>query len=134
MAQVRAEQSGYAAPPKSLYLVPGKTTDRLSSGTGSTNGYLQQYQKLVSKSKAYELDMQGDGNLVIYTASRQAIWATGTNGKGTAPYELSMQADGNLVVFGSTTSMWSTGAKAGTAPFTLIMQDDGNLVVYDSTE
>ena len=132
MAQVRAEQSGYAAPPKNLYLVPGTTTDRLVSGTGSTNGYLQQNQKLVSKSKAYELDMQSDGNLVIYTANRQAIWATGTNGKGTAPYELSIQADGNLVVFGSTTTLWSTGAKTGTAPFTLVMQDDGNLVVYDS--
>jgi hypothetical protein len=134
IAQVRAEQSGYAAPPKSAYLIPGTTTDRLISGTGAINGYMQQNQKLVSKSGAYELDMQLDGNLVIYTASRQAIWATGTNGKGTAPFELAMQADGTLAVFGSTSSLWSTGAKAGTAPYTLIMQDDGNLVVYDALD
>ena len=132
IAQVRAEQSGYAAPPKSVYILSGTTTDRLISGTGAINGYLQQNQKLVSNSKAYEVDMQSDGNLVIYTANRQVVWATGTNGKGTAPYELAMQADGNLVVSGSTNTVWSTGAKAGTAPFTLIMQDDANLVVYDS--
>lgn len=132
IAQVRAEQSGYAAPPKSAYLIPGKTTDRLISGTGAINGYLQQNQKLVSKSGAYEVDMQLDGNLVIYTASRQAIWATGTNGKGTSPFEAAMQANGTLAVFDSTSLLWSTAGKTGTAPYTLLMQDDGNLVVYDS--
>jgi len=132
IAQIRAEQSGYAAPPKSAYLIPGKTTDRLISGTGAVNGYMQQNQKLVSKSGAYEVDMQTDGNLVIYTASRQAIWATGTNGKGTAPFEAVMQANGTLAVFDSSSSLWSTAGKTGTAPYTLLMQDDGDLVVYDA--
>jgi hypothetical protein len=131
MAQVNAEQSGYAAPPKVYDVVP-PTTDTLASGT--TSGYLNQSEKLVSNNGMYEAEMQGDGNFVIYAANRQPVWATGTNGKGTAPYKLAMQADGSLVVVGgSGSSIWTTGVRAGTAPYKLIMQDDGNLVIYDNS-
>ena len=129
VAQVRAEQSGYAAPPENYYVVGSAPVSKLSSG--DTNGYLEQGQHLVSPNGKYTAEMQGDGNFVIYAPNRAAIWATGTNGKGKSPYELAMQSDGNLVVFGTSISLWSTGAKTGTKPFTLTMQDDGDLVVSD---
>ena len=128
MAQVRAEQSAYAAPPKAFTLT--SNTDRLSSGT--SGGFLNQDQQLVSNNGNYKAVMQGDGNFVIYRATTP-IWATRTNGRGTPPYKLAMQTDGNLVVLTTSSAIWSTGARGGAAPFTLIMQDDGNLVVYDNS-
>jgi hypothetical protein len=133
-AQARAQALGYAAPPKQpLPVTVGETAvgDRLASGT--TSGYLQQNQKLVSPSGNYEAVMQTDGNFVIYTTNRVPIWATATNGKGTAPYKLAMQADSNLVVYATSGATWASGTRTGTAPYTLIMQDDGNLVIYDKS-
>ncbi len=41
--------------------------------------------------------MQGDGNLVLYTATGTAYWASNTNGLGVAPYHLIVQGDRNVV-------------------------------------
>ncbi len=55
---------------------------------------------------------QADGNLVLYTASGVATWASNTSGAGKA---LSFQPDGNLVVYRVTGSdsaadaLWSSG-------------------------
>jgi hypothetical protein len=54
------------------------------------------------------IEMQGDGNLVVYTTSGQAVWASQSTGK-----------------------QYSHNAGATYAPYTLKMQDDGNLVIYD---
>ena len=76
----------------------------------------------------YKLVFQGDGNLVLYTHSNYALWASGTANQGGA-YAV-MQGDGNLVIYrwdGS--ALWSTGTWGN--PFAVTwMQDDGNLVVY----
>ena len=40
--------------------------------------------------------MQSDGNAVIYDSGK-AVWATNTNGRGSAPYRIVMQRDGNLL-------------------------------------
>jgi hypothetical protein len=50
------------------------------------------------------LDMQTDGNLVLYSGTK-AIWATMTNGHPGA--YLSVQDDGSLVVFYGATRLWS---------------------------
>jgi RHS repeat-associated protein len=107
------------------------------------------------------LAMQGDGNLVIYTASGSAVWSTGSV-TGTGSYMLQVQDPGNLVIY---RDIWETGtsqAANGVTNFTpvscsnlgpgialnqnipmgsclissngrfaLLMQTDGNLVVYD---
>jgi hypothetical protein len=55
---------------------------------------------------------QWDGNLVLYTATGAAVWASNTDGPGKA---LSFQADGNLVVYRTTgtvtpaDALWSSG-------------------------
>ena len=109
-AQARAEQSGYAAPPKSRRThLRARPPAQARSLQATTAGVLNQDETLVSKNGKYEVEMQNDGNLVIYTGDRQAIWASGTAGKGTAPYKLAMQADGNLVIYGANGFVWDSG-------------------------
>jgi hypothetical protein len=134
VAKFWAEQGGYAAPAKVDQLVSGKNSlgDRISSGT--TSGIVNGGQKLVSVNGKYEAEMQIDGNFVIYAPNRQAIWATGTQGKGTAPFKLAMQADSNLVIYDSKGATWASGIHKRTAPYTLVMQDDGNLVILDKSQ
>ncbi len=82
--------------------------------------------------------MQVDGNLVLYRSrdfvSSTAVWASGTNGKGSAPFRLTMQADGNLVIYDSTNKeTWASGTNGkGVGPYRLVMQNDLNCVIYDS--
>ncbi len=46
---------------------------------------------------AGDCNMQGDGNLVLYTATGTPYWATGTAGQGVGPYHLTVQVDRNVV-------------------------------------
>jgi hypothetical protein len=57
-----------------------------------------------SSTTAY-LDLQGDGNLVLYDGG-SAVWNTGTTGAGNA---LVMQDDGNIVLYSSSMSaIWQS--------------------------
>jgi hypothetical protein len=53
------------------------------------------------------LKVQSDGNLVIYNKNNQAIWSSGTNGKGVAPYQLVMTSDNVNLVDSKSTVLWS---------------------------
>ena len=48
---------------------------------------------------------QSDGNLVVYTASYQAPWSTGTMVPGTA---LVVQSDSNVVLYGAGMALWAS--------------------------
>ena len=53
------------------------------------------------------MELQGDGNLVLYPSLGAAVWASGTNGSGAA--RLVMQDDGDLVLeTAAGVSVWST--------------------------
>ena len=90
--------------------------DTLKPGDGLTAG-----QSLISKNGKYSLDLQGDGNLVIYRRSDGLpIWASGTS----AGNILAMQGDGNLVIYADsgvpswasdtfTPGSWATLTNAG---------------------
>ncbi len=55
-----------------------------------------------------ELDMQSDGNLVIYASNGQPLWSSDTAGRGSS--RLIMQDDGNLVIYNqSNGATWSSG-------------------------
>src|SRR5512133_1148209 len=62
--------------------------------------------KTLGKSGAY-MEMQGDGNFVMYDSSGRALWATGTY-HSPGSY-LAIQNDGNVVIYDSAnTAIWST--------------------------
>jgi hypothetical protein len=100
-----------------------------------------QGQRLLSKNKKYFLEMQLDGNLVLYSrkglngkTKDNAIWNSGTARKGKGPFKAVMQNDGNFVVYDSTgAAIWNSNtSKKGKGPFRVIIQDDGNFVIYDN--
>jgi hypothetical protein len=63
-----------------------------------------------SNSDATQVDMQSDGNLVVYSGI-VAVWNSGTEGNPGA--FLRMQDDGNLVIYSSNLSkLWATGTNA----------------------
>ena len=76
----------------------------------------------------FELIMQDDGNLVEYDSSG-ALWATGTNGRG-SDFAI-MQTDGNLVIYGTNGALWASGT-VGHPGAALVDQQDGNQVIYAS--
>lgn len=110
----------------------------------SPGGSLATNQQLVSSNRMYRAIMQADGNFVIYDQYSHAIWATGTDGRESAPFNLDMQGDGNVVLyawsaqhcpsFAPCDATWASNTNGkGVGPYYLIMQNDGNLVAYDST-
>jgi hypothetical protein len=96
-------------------IVPGGTT--LTAGT-----------TISSQNGAAVLQMQTDGNLVLYTAAG-AVWASATQGAGNRAV---MQTDGNLVVYNSNGQpLWDSHTGYAGSSF-LKIQDDGKLVIYGS--
>lgn len=58
------------------------------------------------------LEMQGDGNAVVYSPSNVPLWNSGTGGRSPAGWHLVLQDDGNLVIYSSAGSvLWSNYAK-----------------------
>ncbi len=74
------------------------------------------------------VELQSDGNLVVYSKYGKALWASKTNGNPGATYKV--QDDGNFVVLRKDGKcLWAAGTDRNPGA-TLKMQDDGNLVVY----
>src|SRR6201999_3386699 len=100
---------------------PSNRADSTSSncGTLTENHELTANQTLVSCNGAFSLNMQGDGNLVLYQGGT-ALWATNTSGSGAD--EAIMQGDGNLVLYNSSgTAEWASGT-AGNSGADLVVQ------------
>lgn len=95
-----------------------------------TDRELRANDRLTSADGSHYLVMQGDGNLVLYTASNRALWAAGTNGSGAI--RVRMQGDGNLVLRNSASSaIWSSGTN-GSGAVRLVVRNDGNVVLLTS--
>jgi hypothetical protein len=101
-------------------IVPGQT---LSDGETVTSG-----------NGLFTLDMQTDGNLVLYVdpaiyGHAHPLWWSGTEGHPGA--HAVMQSDGNLVVYlGSTPLWWSHTQGQGAYAY---VQNDGNFVLYHNS-
>jgi hypothetical protein len=84
-------------------------------------------EELRSPNGRYSLEVQVDGNVVVYADDVRPLWHTHTWRPDT---ELDLQYDGNLVsydTYGYDT--WNAGT-FGNRDARLVMQDDGNLVLY----
>ena len=74
-----------------------------------------------------QVEMQPDGNLVVYGPGHTPEWATGTRVAGSV---LQMQTDGNLVMYGpGRVVRWASGTRG--ANLSVEMRADGNLVILD---
>jgi len=87
-------------------------------------------EQLWSCNGRYFLEMQTDGNLVLYTMSRRALWSSGTY--GSTAYISVMQPDGNFVVYDLFDQALTSTGTYGRPGAYLAVQDDGNLVVYST--
>jgi surface antigen len=91
--------------------------------------------------------VQNDGNLVVYAADGQSVWASSTvndrlasgevlrSGQSLASasgqYRLVMQRDGNLVQRNASgRALWATNTEGNPDARLAMQADDGNLVVY----
>jgi subtilisin family serine protease len=76
----------------------------------------------------YTLDMQPDGNFVLYNLSRQPLWHTHTD-KNPGSY-VTFQPDGNVVLYRSdNVPLWYLNTH-GTASAVFVVQNDSNIVLY----
>lgn len=101
-----------------------------NSGGQVYDGYLEKGWQLYSPNRQYRLDMQSDGNLVLYaTSSKRAIWYTRTQGNPDA--YLKFQSDGNLVVYSAANkALWASHSVRKGGYYEMDVQNDGNLVQY----
>jgi hypothetical protein len=91
---------------------------------------IQQPGNVKSCDGRFNLDLQTDGNLVLYFTGNGALWATHTG----AGHTLVMQNDGNLVLYNSSNAaVWSSGTYGHPGAWAAI-QNDGNLVVYEGSK
>jgi hypothetical protein len=100
-----------------------------------TNRSLTQAEYLRSPDGEYTLNMQTDGNLVLYGPGGHAYWSYPNGGQSHPDAYLVLQsnADGNLVLYDRATgaAIWSPGINS--PGDSLYLQNDGNLVVYSRT-
>ncbi|ODT83061.1 hypothetical protein ABS71_00015 [bacterium SCN 62-11] len=81
----------------------------------------------VSPDGRFHLDLQKDGNVVLYRFNEK-LWSAGTTGSSAA--RLCMQPDGNFVLYGDGGDpLWSSNT-AGNPGAQLRVQNDGNMVIY----
>ena len=101
--------------------------DNRANVTVGTHLILYAGQSLWSADGRFHLDMQTDGNLVLYGPSGP-MWWTSTNGG--SDRRMVMQVDGNLVVYnGANQPLWGSWTH-GNPGARLALQNDGNLVIY----
>src|SRR5581483_8730991 len=129
LAQLEALGGGQSAPPPPSGPPPAIPAKPTSCGAIEPGHGLAPGESLASCDGRFELAMQGDGNLVLYS-SGVAMWATGTDGRGGDVAV--MQGDGNFVLYSSHSAPLFASHSDGHAGAWLALQDDGNLVVYDS--
>lgn len=121
----------------------GMPADAIHTSTApilSSNGK----NKIYSQNGLYRLDLQGDGNLVVYNSSGVGLWSSRTNSSASGwTYRLYYALDGNLILkkvssTGAEADIWAsyTEARRGTAGLDnarrayLSVQNDGNVALY----
>ena len=96
--------------------------------TAMKEGVLYPGQNIATADRNYWLALQTDGNLVLYSAKKGAVWSTGTSNKEVS--FLALQTDGNLVLYSADyRPIWASNTD-GRDVQRLIVQPDGNLVLY----
>ena len=87
---------------------------------------------LTSPNNLYTLNLQDDGNLVLYDLNlgQEAIWVSNTHNMAVS--RAVMQSDGNFVIYGYPDPIWATNTYNQDGAY-IVLQDNGTLVVYETT-
>ena len=121
-----AEQTGSWQP------APLQNTNALHKRSQlDANETVQASDYLLSPNGLARLQVESDGNLVLYHNFNNVPWSS--NSGGSRSKQLIMQTDGNLVLYNSdNVPIWNsrTGGNPGAR---LVMQDDGNAVIYSTS-
>jgi lysophospholipase L1-like esterase len=99
-------------------------------GTIGTGEGIVPGQTVTSCDGGYVLNMQLDGNLVLYKSNGTPLWASNTVNQPAAQADLT--ADGNFVVLGALGNVLWQSASGGQAAARLFVQGDGNMVIYNN--
>jgi hypothetical protein len=103
-----------------------------AGGSTLTSGQSLTLGQSLRTSGGFHLDLQSDGNLVLYDPNGQWLWASWTQGKPVGAAV--MQSDGNFVIYDHNYQHALWNSRTWIYPgATLILQDDGNLVIYDNS-
>jgi hypothetical protein len=101
-------------------------------------GTMNAGDRLSSPDLSFHLDMQSDGNLILYNGIGAKLWQSGT--AGTPQRHAILQTDANFVIYDSNNNaQWASHTHddgnqgGGVYAVTLALQNDGNLVLYDSS-
>lgn len=93
-----------------------------------SGGILNSNMVVKSCNGAYEVQMQGAGNLVVYQVGGKILFSSNTYPSAGA--YAAMQTDGNFVVYSQTRTGLFWTSTNGNPGAKMYMQDDGNLVIY----
>jgi hypothetical protein len=106
--------------------------------------FLKSNFSLYSENKKFTLDLNSNGNLVIYSYpinyyipdGRVQIWSSNTTNKGTTPYKFTLRGNGNLVLtdkYGKV--IWSTGTRSNVHKnYIAKLQDNGLLTIFQGNK
>ena len=133
-----ASLGGNQPPPPSIPFVPQPPPHLIPRADGSRHFkrfggprqriiILTKGKNAFSKNHRHSLNMQNDGNLVVYN-NGQAVWSTNTNGRG--GFQAIVQDDGNFVVYNAFHKPLWASQTAGNPRAELYLQDDGNLTLF----
>ena len=108
---------------------PASCAPPAGCATLSANQQLNANGSLPSCDGRFALNMQGDGNLVLYEGG-SALWASNTVNSGAS--KAIMQGDGNFVLYTAAgAAVWASNTP-NNAGASLTLRDDGNLVIDNS--
>ncbi|HJP72978.1 MAG TPA: beta-galactosidase [Pseudonocardiaceae bacterium] len=108
---------------------PSSCAPPAGCATLSANQSIGSNGSLPSCDGRFALNMQGDGNLVLYEGGA-ALWATNTVNSGAT--EAIMQGDGNFVLYTSSGgAVWSSNTPNNPGA-SVTLQNDGNMVMHNS--
>ena len=90
-----------------------RITNILNNNQSIFSGKKTDSTVVISPDGTSKLDMQWDGNLVVYQ-NNIPIWASGQDVLSRAPYRLYLQKDNNLVIYNSSNLvLWASGTNKG---------------------
>jgi hypothetical protein len=136
-----------AKPVWDLYTVYYHASKNFVSNSLESGQSIGMGRSLISKNNKFSLDVQYDGNLVIYeypngianNSNRKPVWFTDVPlpTPANSPFRLKLNKDGNLVLNDNhKKTVWSSGSQQKNfknAKYKLVLNKNGNLLILDKS-